>query len=290
MDYIIHAAIFIGIYAILAVSLDLLTGHTGILSIAHAGFYGIGAYSSAILTTKLQVSFLIAVIIAVAIAMLISLIVSVPSLRLHEDYFVIAQFGFQIILFSIFNNWNDLTGGALGLTGIPSPSVFGFTIKSNIGFVFLTALMTLFAYILVLLLTTSPLGRVLWAIREDEVFAKAMGKNTLYFKVTAFGISAGLAAMAGCIYAHYIHFIDPTSFTVMESVLIISMLIIGGVASRWGPLIGAATLVSLPELLRFAGFPGPIAAELRQVFYGILLVLVIMFRPRRMIGKSIFGK
>ena len=131
---------------------------------------------------------------------------------------------------------------------------------------------------------------MLHAIREDEVFAKAHGKNTLYFKVTAFAVSAALAAMAGSLYAHYITYIDPTSFTVMESILIISMVIIGGAGSTWGPLVGAFVLVTLPEALRFIGLPSAVAANLRQIIYGSLLVIMMMFRPRGLVGKYGFSK
>jgi branched-chain amino acid transport system permease protein len=131
---------------------------------------------------------------------------------------------------------------------------------------------------------------VLHAIREDEVFAKAQGKNTVCFKVTAFAVSAALAAMAGSLYAHYITYIDPTSFTVMESILIISMVIIGGAGSLWGPLVGAVVLVTLPEALRFVGLPSAVAANLRQIIYGSLLVIMMMFRPRGLVGKYGFSK
>jgi branched-chain amino acid transport system permease protein len=122
------------------------------------------------------------------------------------------------------------------------------------------------------------------------VFARAHGKNTLYFKVTAFAVSAALAATAGCIYAHYITYIDPTSFTVMESILIISMVIIGGAGSLWGPLVGAIVLVTLPEALRFVGLPNTVAANLRQMIYGSLLIIMMMFRPRGLVGRYGFDR
>ncbi|MFZ1221102.1 MAG: branched-chain amino acid ABC transporter permease, partial [Chthoniobacterales bacterium] len=152
------------------------------------------------------------------------------------------------------------------------------------------AVLTAFAYLVVYLLTSAPFGRVLHAIREDELFAKAHGKNILYFKVTAFATSAALAALAGSLYAHYITYIDPTSFTVVESILIISMVIIGGAGSFWGPLVGALVLVTLPEALRFVGLPSAAAANLRQIIYGTLLVVMMMFRPRGLIGKYSFAK
>jgi len=182
------------------------------------------------------------------VAVLISFVVSLPSLRLNDDYFVIATFGFQMILFSVFNNWMSLTHGPLGIPGIPQPVIFGWHVTSHLDFLILAVAFACFAYIVVWRITSSPFGRVLHAIREDEVFAKAHGKNTLYFKVTAFAVSAALAASAGSLYASYITYIDPTSFTVMESILIISMVIIGGAGSLWGPSKPVKTR-TLPPLL-----------------------------------------
>jgi branched-chain amino acid transport system permease protein len=290
MDYFFNILVFISIYIVLAVSLDLIAGQIGILSIAHAGFYGLGAYTSALLTVYLNTPFLVAVLIGMAIAAVASLIVSLPSLRLHEDYFVIATFGFQIILFSIFNNWVNVTRGPLGIPGIPPPSFLSWTLHSSIGFVFLAAIWAFCVYLIIRRLSNSPYGRVLRAIREDEVFAQAMGKNTLWFKVTAFAISAALAASAGSLYAHFITYIDPSSFTVMESILIISMVIIGGADSPWGPAIGALILIVFPEVLRFVGFPNSVAANLRQIFYGLLLVIMMMTRPNGLLGRYRFRK
>jgi branched-chain amino acid transport system permease protein len=225
-----------------------------------------------------------------AVAVLISFVISLPSLRLDGDHFVIATFGFQMILFSIFNNWMELTRGPLGIPGIPQPVIFGWHVDTHLEFLALAAAFACFAYCVVYRITSSPFGRVLHAIREDEAFAKAHGKNTLYFKVTAFAVSAALAAMAGSLYAHYITYIDPTSFTVMESILIISMVIIGGAGSLWGPLVGAFVLVTLPEALRFIGLPSAVAANLRQIIYGSLLVIMMMFRPRGLVGKYGFSK
>lgn len=290
MEYLLHILVLVGIYTVLAVSLDLLAGHTGFLSIAHAAFYGLGAYTSALLAIHLGAAFLAGIFAGMAVAVLISFVLSLPSLRLHGDYFVIATFGFQMILFSIFNNWMEVTRGPLGIPGIPKPMILGWTIRSHVGFVVLAAVLAICAHFMVGLLTRSPFGRVLYAIREDEVFTQAIGKNTLWFKVATFAVSAALAASAGSLYAHYITYIDPTSFTVMESILVLSMVIIGGAGSRWGPLIGAVILVTLPEALRFVGLPSSVAANLRQIIYGALLVIMMMVRPRGLVGKYGFGR
>jgi branched-chain amino acid transport system permease protein len=257
---------------------------------SHAAFYGVGAYISSLLAIQFGTQFLVGAAVGMIFAALLSFIVSLPSLRLHGDYFVIATFGFQIIFFSVFNNWVELTRGPLGIPGIPQPIIFGWTIRSNANFFMLTAIFASLAYIVVGLLSSSPFGRVLQAIREDETFVRAIGKNAFQFKVTAFAVSAALAALAGSLYAHYITYIDPTSFTVMESVLVISMVIVGGAGSKWGAMIGAPVLVILPELLRFAGFPSTTAANLRQIIYGILLVVMMITRPRGLVGRYDFGR
>ena len=290
MEYLLHILILASIYSVLALSLDLLVGHTGLLSLTHAVFFGFGAYSSALLAVHFGLSFGVGVLAGMAAAALLSLFVSLPSLRLHDDYFVIGTFGFQMILFSVFNNWMEVTRGPLGIPGIPQPVIFGWHVSSHLDFLIVAAGFAAIAYFVVWRITSSPFGRVLHAIREDEVFAKASGKNTLCFKVTAFAVSAALAAMAGSLYAHYLTFIDPTSFTVMESILIISMVIIGGAGSLWGPLAGAIVLVTLPEALRFVGLPSAVAANLRQIIYGSLLVIMMMFRPRGLVGKYGFSK
>jgi branched-chain amino acid transport system permease protein len=290
VDYLFHILVLVSVFTILSVSLDLLAGHTGILSIAHSAFCGIGAYTSALLVTQQGASFAVGIVTGMFVATIVSFIVSLPSLRLGGDYFVIAMFGFQMILFSLFNNCTELTGGPLGIPGIPPPVIFGWRVNSLGEFLILSWGMTALTYLIVYSVTVGPFGRVLHAIREDEEFAKAHGKNTLYFKVTAFAVSAALAAMAGSLYAHFVTYIDPTSFTVMESILIISMVIIGGAGSLWGPFVGALVLVTLPEALRCLGLPSAVAANLRQITYGSLLVIMMMFRPRGLVGKYSFAK
>jgi len=290
MDYFLHIVILFCIYLVLTTSLDLAAGHAGLVSMGHAAFYGLGAYTSAMLAIYFGAPFLVGVVSGMAVAALASLGVSVPSLQLHDDYFVIATFGFQMILFSVFNNSIRLTGGPLGIPGIPEPSILGWSIRSRFSFVVLALIFAALGYLVTTLITSSPFGRVLRAIREDEVLTKSLGKDTLRFKVTTFAVSAALAASAGSLYAHYTTYIDPTGFTVMESILVMSMVIIGGAGSRWGPLVGALVLVTLPEALRFIGFPSSAGANLRQIIYGVLLVVMMMFRPRGLVGKYGFGR
>jgi branched-chain amino acid transport system permease protein len=287
MEYLLHILIIIGIYVILSVSLNLIAGYTGLLSLAHAVFFGVGAYVAALMALRLNSPFLLNLPCAVILSGLLGALVW-PTLRIHDDYFVIATFAFQVIAFSVFNNWVSFTLGPMGLPGIPQPTIFGLTISSHLGFLLLIGFLCALIIWISHRIVQSPFGRVLKAIREDEVFAQAAGKNVAAYKVLIFVIGAGMAAIAGVMYAYYISFIDPTSFTVMESIFILSIVIIGGAGSLWGPVIGAVVLVLLPELLRFIGLPISVAANVRQILYGGLLVAFMMWRPHGFLGKYAF--
>jgi len=285
MAYLLHIFILINIYIIIAISLNLIAGYTGILSIAHAAFYGVGAYVVALLAVNFGTPFLFNLIAAMAVAGVVAAVVAFPSLRIHDDYLVIATFGFQMILFSIFNNWVSLTRGPLGIPGIPQPNLFGLVITSHVDFLILSALLALVVYLFARLLVNSPFGRVLKAVREDEIFAQSLGKNVIHYKILIFVIGGALAAIAGTLYAHYVTFIDPTSFTILESIFMISIVIVGGAGSLSGSVIGAAVLIIIPEALRFLGMPNAIAANMRQIIYGALLVIMMIFRPRGLVGE-----
>jgi branched-chain amino acid transport system permease protein len=290
MDYLLHIMVLACLYVVLTVSLDLLVGRTGLLSLAHGGFYGLGAYTSGLLATKLGISFAGGMLAGMVLASVLSIFVSVPSLRLHGDYFVILTFAFQVLLFNVLNDWVGLTQGPLGVAGIPGPTILGWAVRSHFGFLLLAGGVAVVAYLTVWRMGNSPFGRMLYAIREDEAFASALGKNPLRFKVVAFSVSAALAASAGSLYAYHMTYIDPSSFTVMESILVLSMVIIGGAGSPWGSVVGAVVLVTLPEALRFIGLPSSLAANTRQIIYGGLLVIMMMFRPRGLVGRYGFGR
>lgn len=290
MDYLLHILILIGIYIILAESLNLIAGYAGMLSIAHAAFYGVGAYVVALMALKLGTPFWLNIICAVVAASAFGALVGIPSLRIRDDYFVIVTFAFQIIAFSVLNNWVNFTGGPMGLPGIPQPVLFGYTISSHIAFLIMVGVFCAITLWFSRRIVQSPLGRVLKAIREDELFTQAAGKNVAAYKVLVFVVGAGMAAVAGSMYAYYISYIDPTSFTVTESIFIISIVIIGGAGSLWGPVVGAAVLVMLPEILRFVGLPSSVAANVRQILYGGLLVAFMMWRPQGFMGEYSFDK
>jgi branched-chain amino acid transport system permease protein len=288
VSYLLHILIMISIYAILALSLNLLVGYTGLLSLCQGAFYGVGAYASTLLMIKAGFGFLPSVLLAMAITALLSLIISLPSLRLKGDYFVLASLGFQTISFAVLYNWTDLTEGPYGISGIPRPTLFGVHVNTPESYLVLSGLTALFCAVSLYLITASPFGRVLRAIREDEVAATALGKNIVRFKVTAFAIAAAFAAVSGALFAGYMRFIDPTSFTLAESVFILSIIVIGGTGNVWGPLAGTALMLALPEALRFLEIPDTVAANVRQIIYGALIVLIMRYRPRGMWGEYRF--
>jgi branched-chain amino acid transport system permease protein len=290
MDYLFHILVFIGIYGILAGSLNLVAGITGMLSITHAAFFGVGAYATALLSLHAQTPFLFNLFAGSAVSVLVSVVVIVPSLRLNDDYFAMATFGFQMILFSIFNNWIEVTRGPMGLPGIPKATLFGHELSLPLSCFVTIAILGALSFFVFRLISVSSFGRILRAIREDEVFVQSLGKNVWLNKMLIFIVAAAFAGLAGGFYAQYITFINPTSFTVLESILLISMVIIGGAGNIWGSIIGTAFLIILPEALRFLGMPSAIAANMRQIIYGAMLVLCMLYRPQGFLGEYSFDK
>jgi branched-chain amino acid transport system permease protein len=288
MEYLIHILIISGIYIILTLSLNLIVGYTGLAALGHIAFACVGAYTSSLLALNLGVSPWIGLLIGAILASILGVIVSFPSLRLKGDYLAIATFGLGVIVYSVAKNWVSLTRGPMGLPGIPSFKLFGYEINNVWAYLVLVIVFVVIAYFAIRNITKSPLGRILTAIREDEIAAEAMGKNVNKYKLIVFVVGAFFAGIAGSLYAHYITFIDPSSFTIMESIAVLLMVVFGGMASLGGSFVGASILVIFPELLRFLGMPSSIAAPLRQMIYGLLLVIFMIWRPQGLLGKYRF--
>ena len=285
MEYLIHLAILFAIYGILGISLNLVVGYTGLLSVTHAAFYGIGAYATAILLTSFGVNFFISVIVAIIISSVAALLIGLILSKFDDDYYALASFGFNIIIFSVFLNWQELTRGPLGIPGISKPSLFGLDFSSNLSFLGLSLIFLVLIYLISRFIVSSSFGRVLKAIREDEKAIQIFGYNTLYYKLAIFVISAAMASVAGSLFASYITFIDPSSFWLMESIFILAIVILGGLSNLKGSLLGALFLILLPEALRFVGLPNDIAAQMRQVIYGVILILLMLYRPQGLAGN-----
>jgi len=274
----------------LSQSLTLTAGYSNLISLAHAGFYGIGAYTTAILSVNYGLPFLVTLPIAMLVSGIIAVIVSVIALRTVDDYFIIITLGIQVVAFSIMNNWMSLTHGPLGISGIPALTIFGFAFNSKISFLILTLVLTAIVYYFLRNITKSPFGRILLALSEDEIFTKSLGKKVYLAKIASFTIGTMFAAIPGVLYAHYVSYIDPTSFTINESIFILSIVIIGGMRNLWGSAIAAAVLVILPEALRFVGMPNNIAANMRQIIYGLALVIMMFKYSKGFVSKNYVGQ
>jgi branched-chain amino acid transport system permease protein len=282
--YFIHLAILIGIYLILALSLQLALGYTGLINLGHIAFFGIGAYVSALLTLH-GIPFLIAILLAGTISALFGFVLSIPTNKLKGDYLALATLAFTFVFYAVTLNWTALTGGPLGLPGIPKPSILGLSFSSNLSFLFLTMIIVLAVYFTIKKLVDSPFGKVLEATRDNELATKVLGKNTFKIKSIALATSAFFAGVAGSLYAHYITYIDPSSFTLMQLIPILAIVIIGGLASLKGTITATIFLILLPEPLRFIGFPSSIVGPMRQIIYALILLLILIYKPKGFFGK-----
>lgn len=277
MDYIYHLVTFIAFYTILVSSLNLFSGYTGLLSLSHAGFYGLGAYTSALLSTHFGISPFINIFIAMGLSGFVALVISFIALRTYEDYFVVVTLGIQIVIFSLMNNLVEITNGPLGVVGIASFPL----LDSNLAFMIFTIVVGVLVYYVLYNFSKSHYALNLKGIKEDEVYMQSIGKNVKRMKIEMFVISGSIASIVGVLYAHYISYIDPTSFTIDESIFILSIVIIGGLGSLKGAFLASVFMVLLPELLRFVGLPDSIAANMRQIIYGLVLIGVIIWQEQR---------
>jgi len=282
--YLIHLLILIGIYLILAISLQLAVGFTGLLNLGHIAFYAIGAYTSALLAFQ-DLPFWFCLLSAGIVAMIFGFFLSLPTNKLKGDYLALATMGFSFVIYAVALNWTSLTRGPLGLPGIPKPKFLGFNFSDNFSFLILTFVIALISYFIIRRIITSPFGKVLEATRDDELATRILGKNTFKIKSLALMISAFFAGIAGSLYAHYITFIDPSSFTLLQLIPVLCIVIIGGLASLKGTVIATIILVLLPEPLRFIGFPSSIVGPMRQIIYALILLLILIYKPKGFYGK-----
>lgn len=278
-QYTLRLIIMAGVYSILALGLNLIAGYTGQLSIGHAAFYGVGAYTSALLSLRLGVPFWIALPVSAFVAALFGFLVGMPSLRLRGDYLAIVTIAFGELIRLVFLNWTSLTRGPMGLPGIPKPSIFGWVMRTNISFYYLMLVLLGLTIFVVYRIVNSRIGRALVAIRDDEIAAQAIGINVTELKVLVFVTGAFFAGLAGSYYAHFMTYINPDNFTYMESISMLCMVVLGGIGSISGSIVGAAVLTLAPELLRSA-------VQFRMVLYGLTMILLMLFRPQGFFGRK----
>ena len=279
--YAIRLAILSGIFIILSLSLNLLTGFSGQISLGHIAFYGIGAYTAAILSKNLGVNFLICMLAAVVVTALFGLLLGLPALKLGGYYLAIVTLGFSEIVRLVEINWMDLTNGPLGINGIPKPALFVVKLSSPRAYYYMCLLLVALTILVIRNILESRVGYALGAIRGDENAAKFMGVNIFRYKIMAFMVSAGIAGLAGAFFAQYVTFIDPTSFASDQSTLVLIMVIFGGIGSLPGSVTGAVVLTLVPELLRGL-------MEYWMLIYGGVLVFMMLVRPEGLLGKMNF--
>ena len=290
--YHVGIGVTVGIYAIATMGLIMLMGYAGQISLGQAAFYGIGAYSSGILTTRYDLSPWLALLVGAALAALIAIVAGRYILRLRGFVLAGATYAIGIIFFTLFENLTDWTGGVVGLGGIPRLSIGPFVFDSDLHYYYLVWFLGLLLLVYSLNVVNSKVGRALRSMQSlsgsGEEVAQSLGVDVARYKIQVFALSAVYASIAGSLYAHYITFIDPSSFTVMESIIILLMVVFGGMGSLPGSFVGAAILVIFPELLRFLGMPSAVAAPLRQMIYGLLLIVLMLKRPQGILGQYRF--
>jgi len=278
--YILSTLILIGIYALVCTGLNLLMGYAGQISLGQAAFYGIGAYASAYMTVKMGTSPIIGIVVGIIISAIIAVIIGIPTFKLKENYLALATLGFCIIVYTFFKEWKDLTGGLNGFFGIPKFEVVGFAFTTQ-HFYFLVWFLVIAGIIFARNIIQSRIGRALQSIHGSEVASDSIGVNIQNYKLQTFVISAVYASVAGSLYAHYSMFINPELFDAMQSIMFLIMVVIGGVSSVWGGLIGAVVYVFLSEWLKdlVPMFLPNAGGEFETVFFGLLLVIILIYMP-----------
>ncbi len=275
-DYHLNVLVILGINAIIVVGLSLLMGYAGQVSLGHAAFYGLGAYTSGILTATYGLNQPLAWLAALCFSALVALILALATLRLKGHYLAMATLGFGVIVYVFFKEMTWLTGGPSGLVGIPLLKIMGHELTKPVEYFLLIWGILTFVCFMAVNLVDSPFGKSLMAIHTSEAAAQAMGINTMRLKVIVFVLSAVLAALAGVLYAHFVTFISPTSFGFIFSVKLVTMVVIGGMANLWGALAGTVLLTVLPEFL-------VVLEDYDVIVFGLILVVVMIFMPEGLI-------
>lgn len=290
--YFQHILVLCGIYVILTSSWNLLAGYSGLLNLGHAAFFGIGGYSSALIALKFHITPWIGLPVGGAVAAIFGILLGIPSFRLRGPYLAITTIGFSEILRLVAMNWVSLTRGSLGLFGIPALTAFKFSKDFHIEFIseqnayYVILVCVVLTLILLNKLINSEFGISLKSMREDEMGAESIGIDTSRYKLTVFMISAFLAGFAGAFYAHYIRLISPEMFTLGETFNVLAMVMVGGLGTLFGPVVGAVLLTFLSESLRF--LKDIIKVDIRLIIYGGLLILTILFMRNGIVG--LFGE
>lgn len=287
-DFLMVLFIYIGIYSIASLGLNLIVGYTGLLSLCQAAFVAIGAYTTAIIMTSSGLSFWLVLPMAGIAASLSGMLIGIPTLRLKGDYLAIATLGFGEIVKNIIVNWDSMTKGPMGINGIPAVNLFGIklTILDKHHWMLIIWAFVLLTYYLVRRIVRSRVGRALEAIREDEIAASSMGINTAKYKIGAFTAGSFFAGIAGGLYAAYTQAVAPNTFDFMMSVMILCMIVLGGLGRNIAAVAGAVIIVLAEFTPRLLGISSIIPPQLNQILFGLILVMMMIYRPQGIIGRK----
>lgn len=285
--YLVNLATLMAIFGIAASSLNLLIGYAGIFSMAHAMFFGVGAYVGAQLALHIVADVGVAALAGGATAAILSLCLALPALRVRGEYFVAASLGLQMLASTIFGETHILTGGVGGLTGIPAPTLLGYDVSSPVIYLLVVTSALILTLVFIHRLIQGSFGRGLMAIRDSESAAEAFGKDVRSLKTLVVVIGCFLVGVAGALLAFHMAFVNVESFTLDQSVLMMAMVIIGGAGTIYGPLVGVVTLMALPAGLSFLTFiPSTEIGTVQQFIYGVAMTLLMIFRPSGLVGQS----
>lgn len=291
MDYLLHIVVLCLIYVLFAASLDLEMGFTGLYNLGHVGFFGIGAYTSALVTLAGQPVWL-GMCAGLVAAGAVGALFAFPALRLTGDYFGVASLAFGEMVRLFFLNARGLTKGPMGLPGIPRPEWFG-DATSLTAYLAVSLIVAAMGIFWLHKLARSPFGRTLKVIREDEDVARAFGKNVVSFKVRCVAAGSALGGLAGALWAHYVTYISPNDFTITGTILVLLCVVIGGRGTVWGPALGAFVVIGFQEAVRFLPLPpemGRLVAPLQGMVFGAALIALMLWRPQGILGEKWSGR
>lgn len=295
MNYFFHLVTFYCIYTLAGLSLNLVMGWLGMVSLAHAGYVALGAYSYAILSTYFNLPFIIVFPLVILVGATFGLLLSLPSWRFKGDLFIVISLAVQALIYGAIKNWYNpdaepgsilnLTNGTFGISGIRPAHLFGIEISSDALSAMLSIIVLVGSILFFRRLVHSPWGRTVRGLRDDELALRSLGKSIRTIKIEVFAFSGALAALAGMLYASYIRFINPDIASLDESIAWISIAVIGGLGTIRGTMVGAAVVLFFPEAFRLLELPAAVAANGPYLAYGLLLVFCMHWRPQRIFGE-----
>ncbi len=288
LNFFLLILIYTCIYAFMSLGQNLITGYTGMLSLCGAGFFAVGSYTTAVLTTKLGWSFWASIPVAALLCALLGVLIGLPTLRLKGDYLAIATLGFAEIVRTVINNWDSLTNGPMGIQRIPIITLFGNQISpyNKWAFLLLEIILLVICYLLLERLASSRMGRALEAIREDEIASSSLGINVTKYKVVSFALGAAVTGLAGCLQAEFVLSVSPGTYVFMVSIMVLCTVVLGGMGNFKAVVLGAFIIQFISYFPQLTGLSNVIPAQAKQIIFGLILVVMMIYRPQGILGRK----